>query len=183
MKHTDPNHPLPHALGVPGARHSVRLWIGFAISALGIWALFAQFWAFAQTQPVVLQALGGGMVAALATALGTVPVMLSQSMSDRTQDTMYGFGAGVMLAACAFSLILPGMEAVRQQGGSDWMAAGVLAAAILLGATVMLGMDRLLPHEHFIKGREGRDTDTARKLQRTWLFVFAIALHNLPEGL
>ena len=58
MKHTDPNHPLPHALGVPGARHSVRLWIGFAISALGIWALFAQFWAFAQTQPVVLQALG-----------------------------------------------------------------------------------------------------------------------------
>jgi GGDEF domain-containing protein len=47
--------------------------------------------------------------------------MLSQSMSDRTQDTMYGFGAGVMLAACAFSLILPGMEAVRQpialQGG------------------------------------------------------------------
>lgn len=183
MKHTDPNHPLPHALGVPGARHSVRLWIGFAISALGIWALFAQFWAFAQTQPVVLQALGGGMVAALATALGTVPVMLSQSMSDRTQDTMYGFGAGVMLAACAFSLILPGMEAVRQQGGPDWMAAGVLAAAILLGATVMLGMDRLLPHEHFIKGREGRDADTARKLQRTWLFVFAIALHNLPEGL
>ena len=123
------------------------------------------------------------MVATLATALGTVPVMLSQSMSDRTQDTMYGFGAGVMLAACAFSLILPGMEAVRQQGGSDWMAAGVLAAAILLGATVMLGMDRLLPHEHFIKGREGRDADTARKLQRTWLFVFAIALHNLPEGL
>ena len=74
-------------------------------------------------------------------------------------------------------------EAVRQQGGSDWMAAGVLAAAILLGATVMLGMDRLLPHEHFIKGREGRDTDTARKLQRTWLFVIAITLHNLPEGL
>ena len=44
-------------------------------------------------------------------------------------------------------------------------------------------MDRLLPHEHFIKGREGLDPQGARKLQRTWLFVFAIALHNLPEGL
>ena len=41
-------------------------------------------------------------------------------------------------------------------------------------------MDRLLPHEHFIKGREGIE---AHRLRRTWLFVFAITLHNLPEGL
>jgi len=41
-------------------------------------------------------------------------------------------------------------------------------------------MDRLLPHEHFIKGREGAD---AKQLRRTWLFVIAITLHNLPEGL
>ena len=41
-------------------------------------------------------------------------------------------------------------------------------------------MDRTLPHEHFIKGREGME---AHRLRRTWLFVFAITLHNLPEGL
>jgi hypothetical protein len=41
-------------------------------------------------------------------------------------------------------------------------------------------MDRVLPHEHFIKGREGQ---SAKQLRRTWLFVFAIALHNVPEGL
>ena len=39
--------------------------------------------------------------------------MLSQRMSERTQDTLFGFGAGVMLAACAFSLILPGLEAAK----------------------------------------------------------------------
>lgn len=174
------------SLGPYGTKHSVRLWVGFGISILGICALFSQFWAYAQQQPLVLQALGGGMVAALATALGTVPVMFSQRMSDRTQDTLFGFGAGVMLAACAFSLILPGMAAVREQalwGGSAFAAAGIVGAAILLGASAMMGIDRLLPHEHFIKGREGMDLDNARKLRRTWLFVFAIALHNFPEGL
>ena len=112
--------------------------------------------------------------------------MFSQRMSERTQDTLFGFGAGVMLAACAFSLILPGLEAVRSQGmfgGSGWAAGGVIGCAILLGALTLMVMDKMLPHEHFIKGREGMDVDAARKLQRTWLFVFAIALHNLPEGL
>ncbi|MEG1102916.1 MAG: ZIP family metal transporter [Comamonas sp.] len=153
---------------------------------VGVWALCHQFWAYAQNHPVVLQALAGGSAAALATALGTVPVMFSQRMSERTQDTLFGFGAGVMLAACAFSLILPGLEAVRSQGmfgGSGWAAGGVIGCAILLGALALMVMDKMLPHEHFIKGREGMDVDAARKLQRTWLFVFAIALHNLPEGL
>jgi zinc transporter, ZIP family len=183
------NNPDPsplRPLSAYGTKNSVRMWIGFIISILGICALFSQFWAFAQQQPVVLQALGGGLVAALATALGTVPVMFSQRMSERTQDTLFGFGAGVMLAACVFSLILPGMESVRSQGiwgGSDYAAAGMIGTAIMLGAGAMLGIDRMLPHEHFIKGREGMDVDTARKLQRTWLFVFAIALHNFPEGL
>lgn len=185
-KNTVTETPAPPRLANYGAKHSVRLWIGFVISVLGVCALFSQFWTYAQQQPVVLQALGGGMVAALATALGTVPVMFSQRMSERTQDTLFGFGAGVMLAACAFSLILPGMAAVREQGlwgGSEFAAAGIIGAAILLGAAAMMGIDRMLPHEHFIKGREGMDLDTARKLQRTWLFVFAIALHNFPEGL
>ena len=167
-------------------RSNIRLWIGLAIMMAGAWALTSQFWAYAQNHPVVFQALAGGSAAALATALGTVPVMLSQRLSERTQDTLFGFGAGVMLAACAFSLILPGLEAVRTQGlfgGGGWAAGAVIGTAILLGGAALMLMDRLLPHEHFIKGREGLDPQGARKLQRTWLFVFAIALHNLPEGL
>jgi ZIP family zinc transporter len=89
----------------------------------------------------------------------------------------------VLLAASAFSLIIPGLAAAKNAavfGGGNWAAGGVIGSAILLGGIVLMLMDRVLPHEHFIKGREGQ---AAKQLRRTWLFVFAIALHNVPEGL
>ncbi len=162
------------------ARWPARRWLGAAIVLLGLVALALQFTTYLQTNEHVAQAWQGGLVAALATALGTVPVMFSQRLSDKVQDTLFGFGAGVMLAASSFSLILPGLEAARSVGAGPWAAGGTIGAAILLGALALLAMERLLPHEHFIKGPEGQPS---RTLQRTWLFVFAIALHNLPEGL
>ncbi len=156
---------------------------GLALCAAGLPALGALVWQGLGQQPALQGALLGGLVAALATALGTLPVLLAQRPSERVQDTLFGFGAGVMLAASAFSLILPGLDAARGAalfGGSNWAAGGVVGCAILMGALVLLAMDHLLPHEHFIKGREGAE---ARQLRRTWLFVFAITLHNLPEGL
>ncbi|WP_148715478.1 ZIP family metal transporter [Chitinolyticbacter meiyuanensis] len=128
----------------------------------------------------VLGALTGGLVAAAATALGALPILLSQPLSTRTQDTLFGFGAGVMLAACAFSLVIPGINAAQAQGASPWHAALSVGVGILCGGALLLLIDRLVPHEHFIKGLEG---PAARTLRRTWLFVFAIMLHNLPEGL
>lgn len=162
---------------------STREWIGLAIVTAGALALASQFWQFVRSDPVVWNALLGGSVAALATALGTLPVVFSQKLPERLQDTLFGFGAGVMLAACAFSLIIPGLDAAKNIGvfgGGSWAAGGVIGAAILLGGIVLMVMDRVLPHEHFIKGREGQ---SAKQLRRTWLFVFAIALHNVPEGL
>ncbi len=158
-----------------------RQWLGLGIVLLGIVAAAAQAWQWVAGQPAVEAAWWGGLAAALATALGTVPVLLAQRLSERTQDTLFGFGAGVMLAACSFSLIIPGIHAARAGGAGAWAAGGTVSAAILLGALVLLWMERLLPHEHFIKGVEG--APASRTLQRTWLFVFAIALHNLPEGL
>ncbi len=119
-------------------------------------------------------------MAALATALGTLPVLLSQRFSHRAYDSMLGFGAGVMLAACSFSLIIPGLAAAKAQGASAWGAGGIVSAGLLAGAFALMLMDRLVPHEHFVKGIEG---PSARTLRRAWLFVLAIALHNLPEGL
>ncbi|WP_371820265.1 ZIP family metal transporter [Verticiella alkaliphila] len=143
--------------------------------------LMYQVWqALWQPDSVVMDALLGGLVAAGATALGAVPVLFSQRLSERTQDSLFGFGAGVMLAACAFSLVIPGIAAAQAQGAGQWGAPGIMAAAVLLGAALLLLLDRALPHEHFIKGLEGRE---AARLRRAWLFVFAIALHNLPEGL
>ncbi|MDO9405790.1 MAG: ZIP family metal transporter [Polaromonas sp.] len=154
---------------------------GFAIVLAGLVVLGLQFAQYVAANQVVADALMGGSVAALATALGTLPVLFSQKLSERAQDTLFGFGAGVMLAACAFSLIIPGLDAARQAGAGPWHAGGVMGAAILLGGAALLAMERLLPHEHFIKGVEGGVS--AKVLRRTWLFVFAIALHNLPEGL
>jgi len=162
---------------------SLRQRIGIAVVAAGVLALAVRFWQFVAGDPRASGALAGGLVAALATALGTLPVLFSQRLPDRLQDTLFGFGAGVMLAACAFSLIIPGLEAAKAAqvfGGGAWAAGGVIGAAILLGGAALMLLDRVLPHEHFIKGPEGQG---AHRLRRTWLFVFAIALHNLPEGL
>jgi ZIP family zinc transporter len=128
----------------------------------------------------VAGALLGGSMAFAATALGTLPVLLSQQFSQRANDTMLGFGAGVMLAASAFSLVLPALEAAGAQGAGPWGAGLTVAAGVLAGALLLLAIDRAVPHEHFVKGAEGPQ---AVALKRTWLFVFAIALHNLPEGL
>lgn len=131
-------------------------------------------------QGPVAGALYGGGVAALATALGTLPVLLSQRISQRSTDTLLGFGAGVMLAACCFSLIIPALAAARLQGATPWGAGGLVGAGVLLGALGLMGIDRVVPHEHFVKGLEGPES---RRLKRVWLFVLAIILHNLPEGL
>lgn len=137
--------------------------------------------AYASGSRATVGALHAGLVAALATALGALPVLLSVRLSDRLQDSLFGFGAGVMLAAAAFSLIVPGLAHARELGSGPWGAGLTVGAALLLGGVTLLVLDKSLPHEHFIKGVEGPSEQV--RLRRTWLFVFAIALHNLPEGL
>jgi ZIP family zinc transporter len=159
----------------------VRRVLGFCIVALGLGLLaFEAAEAIWRGDARVRGALLGGSLAALATALGTLPVALSQQFSQRSCDTMLGFGAGVMLAATSFSLVIPGLEAARAQGAGAWAAGGIVGGGVLLGAALLLAIDRMVPHEHFVKGLEG---PKAMKLKRVWLFVLAIALHNLPEGL
>lgn len=128
----------------------------------------------------LLAAFLGGCAGAAATALGTLPALVARRIDARTQDTMFGFGAGVMLAASAFSLALPGIEEARRQGQGAWSAGALVGVAILLGAAALVVIERVLPHEHFIKGPEGH---LPSRLRRAWLFVIAICLHNLPEGL
>ncbi|CAP44432.1 hypothetical protein Bpet4084 [Bordetella petrii] len=157
---------------------SISVWtLALLVACLAVHALWAYL---IPRAPHVADALAGGLLAAGATALGTVPVMFSQTLPEKVQDTMFGFGAGVMLAACAFSLVAPGIAAAGELGHGPWGAGLVVGAAVLLGAATLLLMERLLPHEHFIKGKEGIEV---HRLRRTWLFVFAIALHNVPEGL
>ena len=91
---------------------SWRRWLGMGIVLLGVGVvLFQAAQALTGTDPRMKGALLGGLFAACATALGTVPVLLSQRFSQRTYDSMLGFGAGVMLAASSFSLVIPALAA------------------------------------------------------------------------
>ena len=151
-----------------------RALAGWGIALLGLALLGNQFMQ-SLTGSAWREALTGGGMAALATALGALPVVLMQRISARVQGTLLGFGAGVMLAAAVFSLLLPAFDAARALGASDAHAAGLVAAAIGIGAALLLAMDRMLPHTH--------QPGASRTSAAVWLFVFAIAVHNIPEGL
>lgn len=130
-------------------------------------------------QDPVAAAFAGGSLAAAATAIGAVAGSAGRDVGPRTKDALLGFGGGVMLAACAFSLVLPGITAARDAGLGAWGAGLAVGAALVAGAALVMLLNACVPHEHFIKGVEGHSPE---RLRRTWLFVFAICLHNLPEG-
>lgn len=117
------------------------------------------------------------LLAGLATSLGALPVFFTRKINPKAQDGMLGFAAGVMLAATVFSLIIPAID--KAGGGFP----GVVAAAIgiLAGGIFLDLVDKLSPHEHFIKGPEGDVKSSS--LARIWLFIIAITIHNFPEGL
>ena len=110
------------------------------------------------------------LAAGLATGAGALPVLFTKKISDKLLDVMLGFSAGVMLAATAFSLIVPAIDL-----SSPWIA----AIGIILGAVVLHLIDRFIPHFHPALGPEGPPS----RLARVWLLVLAITIHNFPEGL
>lgn len=126
--------------------------------------------------PIPVLGLLASLAAGLATGVGALPVLFIRDVSRQLQDIMMGFGAGVMLAATSFSLIIPAITA----GGGGVPSAFIVAGGMTLGGLFLFLSDRYSPHEHFIKGPEGADPGN---LKRIWLFIIAITLHNFPEGL
>lgn len=122
----------------------------------------------------------GSLAAGLMTAIGALPILIGQTVSRRKNDVLLGFAAGVMLSASYFSLVIPGLEIAAEQFGAGAIPALIAAGGILLGALAILILDGVVPHRHFIKGYEGPKADSVRKI---WLFVIAVTLHNVPEGL
>jgi ZIP family zinc transporter len=128
----------------------------------------------------ILAGFLASLLAGLASAVGALPVLIPFRLTQRVQAIMLGFGGGVMLAATSFSLIVPGSQAAIAQGASDFEAGIIMMLGLMLGAVFLLLGNKYLPHEHFSKGREGINPEN---LKRIWLFIFAITLHNFPEGL
>ncbi|WP_225583168.1 ZIP family metal transporter [Pseudoxanthomonas sp. PXM02] len=124
----------------------------------------------------IRRALRGGALCALATALGAMPVWVVKRLPQQLADGLLGFGAGVMLAATAFSLVLPGLAAAEQAGYTAWGAAALISAGVLLGALALLALDRGAVDDP-------RDAQQHLVPSRVMLFVIAIVLHNVPEGM
>lgn len=127
----------------------------------------------------VPEALAGGLLAALATALGALPVFFLKRVSARAEDVMLGFSAGVMLSASVFSLIVPGVEAGQAMLGHRMGASLLAVFGIVLGVGLMLAIEKVLPHQHL----DGEMAGRPEGFRRVWLLVLAILIHNFPEGL
>ena len=124
-------------------------------------------------QMVLLTALGVGG----ATVFGAVIGFLFRDLSHKFSDIVLSFAAGVMLSAAVLGLILPSVE----YGGRFGLlitVAGVFAGAICLNL-----VDKLVPHLHQVEGAPGEEAHRNGNLGKTMLFVLAIAIHNLPEGI
>lgn len=130
--------------------------------------------------PPVYHALIGGLWAAAATAVGTLPVLLSQSFSARTYDAALGLGGGIMLAATSFSLVLPAIAASKGAGSTPMAASLMVGGGILIGMLIVMLLERLVRSDNVL---DNTKSDNANTLVRAWLFVGAVAIHNIPEGM
>jgi ZIP family zinc transporter len=134
---------------------------------------------------LLVQALAGGFVIAGLNLLGASAILVVRDPSERALDGSLGFAAGVMLAAAFTSLILPGIDAA----GGDPIP---VLVGILLGAAFLDQADRFVPHAHYLLTGQKRE-DAANpsenvpvddtKVAGVILFILAITLHNMPEGL
>ena len=123
---------------------------------------------------VLLTALGVGG----ATIFGSLLGFIFKKISHKFSDIVLAFAAGVMLCAAVTGLILPALE----EGGA-W-ALPVTVAGIFCGAAFLALLDKLIPHLHRLAGVDQEShPDSSTKLNKVLLFVMAIAIHNLPEGI
>ncbi|WP_374106850.1 ZIP family metal transporter [Janthinobacterium sp. NKUCC08_JDC] len=169
----------PRALQALARHWSWPQALGFALCGGGaLWLLYALTTELALRHAHLEPALIGGGMAAAATALGTVPVLLSHKFSQRSYDCFLGFGAGVMLAATAFSLVLPALAAARERVATPMHASLLVAFAMGLGMLLIVALNLVVRE----RVRHGAPV-AASSLKRVWIFVLAVTLHNLPEGL
>lgn len=121
---------------------------------------------------VLLTAVGVGF----ATIFGSVLGFVFKKISHKFSDIVLAFAAGVMLAAAVLGLVIPSLE----KGGKYGIL--ITVAGIFAGALLLNVIDKIVPHLHRILG-DDIESHNNKSLDRVLLFVMAIAIHNLPEGI
>ena len=120
----------------------------------------------------------GLLIPFLGTSLGSAMVFLMKNkMNRKVEKILLGFASGVMIAASVWSLLIPSIDMTEEQGKVAWIPAAV---GFLLGIIFLLVLDSLIPHLHLDSEKpEGLKA----KLKKTTMMVFAVTLHNIPEGM
>ena len=157
----------------------LRYLLGGAILFCGGLLLFGQSAALIDqsVQPQLMRAMQAGLLCATGTALGALPVLFMGELSQRWRDSLLGFGGGVMLAATVFSLLTPALDVAAEQGFTPWGAGVMASIGLLLGAAALLGLGKLLEERRYLSDPQAGPGPGAL------LFVIAIMLHNVPEGM
>ncbi len=120
----------------------------------------------------------GLMIPFLGTSLGAACVFfMKKDLKPFVQKGFLGFASGVMVAASVWSLLIPAMEMSQKMKKFAFVPA---AAGFLLGIGFLLLMDSVIPHLHM---RSEKAEGPKTQLKKTTMLVFAVTLHNIPEGL
>jgi ZIP family zinc transporter len=133
--------------------------------------------------PIVWQGALAGVLVGLMTFLGIIPLLFFQKIDQRKQDMLLGVSGGIMLAATTFSLLLPSIEESEATFGmGPFGTVTIVAFSMLTGIALIKWVSRNYDFEKFFS--YSNDNDMEKKVARkVWVFIFAITLHNFPEGL
>ena len=114
----------------------------------------------------------------IGTMLGAAMVFLmKKEMNKKVEKILLGFASGVMIAASVWSLLIPSIEMAETQGKVAWIPAAI---GFLLGIVFLLILDSVIPHMHL---ESEKPEGIKSKLKKTTMMVFAVTLHNIPEGM
>ena len=125
-----------------------------------------------------MQIFLGLVIPFIGTTLGAAMVFLmKKEMNKKVEKILLGFASGVMIAASVWSLLIPSIKMAETQGKVAWIPAAI---GFLLGIVFLLVLDSVVPHMHLENEKpEGMKS----KLKKTTMMVFAVTLHNIPEGM
>ena len=114
----------------------------------------------------------------LGTTLGSAMVFfMKNKLSLKVEKLLLGFASGVMIAASVWSLIIPSIDMAKEQGKIEWLPPAI---GFILGILFLLLLDSLIPHLHL---NDDKPEGIKAKLKKTTMMVFAVTLHNIPEGM
>lgn len=123
----------------------------------------------------------GLLIPFLGTTLGSAMVFfMKREMKDSLQRALLGFAAGVMIAASVWSLLIPAMNMSENLGRLAFLPALI---GFALGVAFLFLLDKITPHLHAMAQNPEGPKSSVSKISRTMMLVFAVTLHNIPEGM